>query len=66
MDEKYEIRVLGFLGPLLRTAFDGMRCEVVARHTTIRGQLSADELRVLLRRMDQLGIELIHLDCPQT
>jgi len=63
MDEEYEIRVLGFLGPMLRTTFDGMCCEIVPRQTTIRGQLSADQLHNLLELLDRLGFEVIRLDC---
>jgi hypothetical protein len=66
MDEEYEIRVLGFLGPGLRTTFDSMCCEVVPRQTTIRGRLSVDELQNLLELLDQLGMEVIRLDCFAT
>jgi hypothetical protein len=65
MNETYEIRVLGSLGPLLRTMFVGMRCELVPRSTTIRARLSDAELDLLLGRLDQLGIELLQLDCPR-
>lgn len=63
MDETYEIRVLGFLGPALRAAFDGVRCELVPRQTMICGRLSRDELHVLLQRLDKVGLMLTRLDC---
>lgn len=65
MDEKYEIRVAGLLGPGLRAAFTGMRCQAVPRQTVIRGRMSRDQLRLLLERLDKLGIVLVHLDCLQ-
>jgi hypothetical protein len=61
MDRRYEIRILGYLGPVL-TADVGMRCESVSRQTTLRGQLSHGELRRLLRRLDEHGVSLIRLD----
>jgi len=64
MAERYEIRVLGLLGPLLRTVFGSMRCEAVPRQTTLRGQLSLDELGWLLKRLDQWDVELICIACP--
>jgi hypothetical protein len=58
MDVHYEIHVQGLLGPALRTAFADVHCVAVAKRTTIRGSLSADELRRLLIRLNACGIEV--------
>ena len=61
MESRYEIRIFGYLGPVLRAAVEGMRCEVVPRQTTIHGRLSPGELRRLLSHLDTRGLTLIHL-----
>jgi len=63
MDERYEIRVLGRLGPALRAAFPAMRCRILSPQTVIRGRLSGDELRELLKRMDKSQVMLVDLHC---
>ena len=65
MNERYEIRVLGRLGPALLAAFPAMQCRVVAPQTVIRGRLSAYELRRLLERMDKSGLMIVDLYCMQ-
>ena len=62
MNTRYEIRVHGLIGPLLRSRFHGMTCEALPRQSTIRGTLSVDELHRLLDRLDQSGVELVYLD----
>jgi hypothetical protein len=62
MNRRYEIRILGHLGPLLRTTVDCMRSETVPPQITIRGRLSPDDLRWLLRLLDAHGITLVRLE----
>ena len=62
MHERYEIRVRGCLGPLLRVAFDEMRFQFVPSQSTICGELSEGDLDRLLRRLDQTGLQLVRLD----
>jgi hypothetical protein len=61
--EEYQIRLLGFLGPLLRAAFKELRCEALPRQTVIHGRLSTHQLGQLFERMEKLGVTLVGLDC---
>jgi hypothetical protein len=63
MPDTYRIRVSNTLGPVLRGAFAGMRAEVVPRQTVIEGWLSAEELLALLERVDQVGVQLVRVEC---
>jgi hypothetical protein len=61
MQERYEIRIRGFLGPLLRTAVGRLRYRTLPRQHTIRGRLSDAGLERLLRRLDRSGVEVVCL-----
>lgn len=62
MMERYEIRIRGLFGPLLRMTFRNLACETLPRQMTLRGRLSDEELEQLLTRLDESGVELVYLD----
>jgi len=62
MHRRYEVRVRGFLSPGLRATASGMRYAYLPRQTTISARLTPSELSHLLRRLDQSGVKLIHLN----
>jgi hypothetical protein len=62
MKERYEIRIRGLLGPLLRARFGDLSCWTLPSQSTIRGRLSEEELQRLLDRLEESGVELVHLD----
>ena len=62
MRERYEIRIRGLLGPLLRRTFGDLRVEAFPSQSTIRGRMSTEELDHLLRRLQEEGVELVFLE----
>jgi len=61
MQERYEIRVRGYLGPLLRTAVGNLKYRTLPYQSTIGCRLSDAELVHLMKRLDQSGVEVLCL-----
>jgi hypothetical protein len=62
MAEHYEIRVRGFLGPLMRMALRGLRFRTLPAQSTIHGRLSDHDLERLLISLDDSGFEVVCLN----
>ena len=62
MTERYEIRVYGVFGPLLRVVFADLPGRVLGRESVIRGRLTDAELERLLTRLDRCGLQLVRLN----
>ena len=56
---RYEIRVMGSLGPAAGQAFPGLAVEVGPTVTVLSGDLDQHGLPVLLDRMHAMGLELV-------
>jgi hypothetical protein len=63
MPRTYRIRVSDRLGPALCRSFVGMRAVVIPRQTVIEGWLSAEEFLTLLQRVDQVGVQVLYVEC---
>lgn len=62
MTERYEIRVYGVFGPLLRVVFADLSGRVLGRESVIRGRLTDTELERLLTQLDRCGLQLVRLN----
>lgn len=62
MKERYVLRIRGLIGPLLRITIGDVHYRPVPCQTTITGALSDDDLRKLLIRLDESGLEVLHLE----
>ena len=56
---RYEISVMGSLGPAAGQAFPGLAVEVGPTVTVLSGDLDQHGLQVLLDRMHAMGLELV-------
>ena len=58
---KYEVRVLGRVGPAAREFFAGSAVDVQPATTVISGTLDEPGLRTLLPRLKALGLEVVEV-----
>jgi hypothetical protein len=58
---RYEIKVIGSLGPAPGQAFAGLAVHVEPTVTVVSGDLDRHGLQVLLNRMHAIGLELVAL-----
>ncbi len=59
MGDVYEIRVIGVLGPAVRTAFTGLAVDVEPTATVLSGEMDQTALHEVLDQIRALGLELI-------
>ena len=62
MNDRYEIRVRGLLGPLLRVIFADLSSRTLGPQSVIRGRLTETELERLLTRLDRCGLQVVRLN----
>ena len=62
MSERYVLRIRGPIGPLLRISLGDVQYRAVPCQTTITGSLSEAALHKLLARLDESGLEVVHLE----
>lgn len=62
MRERYILRIRGLIGPLLRISLGNVQYRSVPCQTTITGALSEAALHKLLTRLDESGVEVVHLE----
>ncbi|WP_312034053.1 hypothetical protein [Actinoplanes sp. TBRC 11911] len=55
------LRIRGIIGPLLRISLGNVHYRAVPCQTTITGALSEAALHKLLTRLDESGLEVVHL-----
>lgn len=58
---RYEIRMVGRLGPLMSSALEDVRVAPVPPHTVVTIPGTSDGLTRLLHRLEALGIEVSRL-----
>jgi hypothetical protein len=66
MKERYEFRIQGYLGPLLRAAVGNLRYRTLPSQYLLQGRLSDDELEGLLTKLDRNSLELVCLSRHRT
>lgn len=58
---RYEVRVLGLLGPASREVFGDVTIEVEPAITVLSGEMEQAALHLLLDRVQALGLELVEV-----